>query len=157
MEKEQFTLSLALVDALPVLFFGVGAVVLGLKLRSVLFFLGAVVCLLAGAGKVLWKLLLALKGKDVGFLGVQLRYLMPLGFVLMLLGVLIADRAVVKALWHAAVSLPSAAFFAAGIVGLAAMIVCAKRFDRRDVRGNWIEQGINAAAQGCVMIGVLLL
>ena len=38
-----------------------------------------------------------------------------------------------------------------------AMIVCAKKFDRRDVRGNWIEQGINAVAQACAMIGVLLL
>lgn len=72
MEKEQFTLSLALVDALPVLFFGVAAAALGLKLHSALFFIGAVVCLLAGAGKVLWKLLLALKGKDVPFLGAQL-------------------------------------------------------------------------------------
>ncbi len=157
MEKEQFTLSLALVDALPVLFFGVAAAALGLKLHSALFFIGAVVCLLAGAGKVLWKLLLALKGKDVPFLGAQLRYLMPAGFALMLLGALRADRAVVKALGRAAVSLPSAAFFAAGIVGLAAMIVCARKFDRRDVRGNWIEQGINAAAQGCVMLGALLL
>ena len=157
MEKNQFTLSLALVDALPVLFFGVAAIVLGLKLGSALFFLGAVVCLLAGAGKVLWKLLIALKGKDVGFLGAQLRYLMPAGFALMVVGAVLSDRAVVRALWRAALGLPSAAFFAAGIVGLVGMIVCAKRFDRRDVRGNWIEQGINAAAQCCVMLGALLL
>ena len=157
MEKNGFTLSLALADALPVLFFGVAAVVLGLKLKSALFFLGAVVCLLAGAGKVLWKRLLARRGKDVRLLGAQLRYLMPAGFALMIAGAFLADRAVVKALWRAARSLPSAAFFAAGIVGLAAMIVCAKKFDRRDVRGNWIEQCINAAAQGCVMLGALLL
>lgn len=157
MEKNQFTLSLALADALPVLFFGAAAVVLGLKLRSALFFVGAVVCLLAGAGKVLWKLLIALKGRDVALLGAQLRYLMPVGFVLMLAGALLADRAARLALWGAALRLPSAAFFAAAMMGLAAMIVCAKKVDRRDVRGNWIEQGINAAAQGCVLLGALLL
>ena len=157
MEKNQFTLSLALADALPVLFFGVAAAILGVKLRSAVFIVGAALCLLAGAGKVVWKLLIALRGKDVAALGAQLRYVMPLGFLLMLAGAVLADRETLRALLHAAVRLPSAGFFALTIVGLAAMIVCAKKFDRRDVRGNWIEQGINAVAQACAMIGVLLL
>ena len=157
MEKNQFTLSLALADALPVLFFGVAAAILGVKLRSAVFIVGAALCLLAGAGKVVWKLLIALRGKDVAVLGAQLRYVMPLGFLLMLAGAVLADHETVRALLHAAVRLPSAGFFALTIVGLIAMIVCAKRFDRRDVRGNWIEQIINAAAQACAMVGVLLL
>ena len=157
MKKQEFTLSLALVDALPVLFFGVAAALLGVKLKSGLFVLGAALCLLAGAGKVVWKLLIALRGTDVAFLGAQLRWVMPAGFVLMILGAVVSDRGTVRAMLNAAVRLPSAVFFALMIVGLAAMIVCAKKFDRRDVRGNWIEQGINAAAQACAMLGVLLL
>ena len=157
MEKQEFTLTLAAVDALPVLFFGAAAAVLGAKLQSALFIVGAALCLLAGAGKVVWKLLLALKGKDVALLGAQLRYVMPLGFLLMLFGGFFAEGETLRALLHAAVRLPSAAFFALTIVGLVAMIVCAKKFDRYDVRGNWIEQGINAAAQACAMIGALLL
>ena len=82
---------------------------------------------------------------------------MPLGFLLMLFGGFFAEGETLRALLHAAVRLPSAAFFALTIVGLVAMIVCAKKFDRYDVRGNWIEQGINAAAQACAMIGALLL
>lgn len=156
-DKGSFSVSLALVDALPVLFFGVAAVALGVKLRSALFFLGAVICLLAGVGKVLWKLLIALRGRDVALLGAQLRYLMPLGFVLMIVGAALADHAVVRALLRAAVRLPSAACFAVTVVGLVGMILCARKFDRRDVRGNWIEQGINAAAQLGTMLGVLLL
>ena len=85
MEKNQFTLSLALVDALPVLFFGAAAAMLGVKLQSAVFIVGAALCLLAGAGKVAWKLLLALRGKDVAILGAQLRYVMPVGFLLMIL------------------------------------------------------------------------
>ena len=157
MEKNQFTLSLALIDALPVLFFGAAAAVLGAKLQSALFIVGAALCLLAGAGKVAWKVLLALKGKDVALLGAQLRYVMPLGFLLMLFGAFFAEDGSVRTLLHAAVRLPSVLFFALTIVGMIAMIVCAKKFDRFDVRGNWIEQGINAAAQGCALIGVLLL
>ena len=157
MEKQEFTLALAAVDALPVLFFGAAAAVLGAKLQSALFIVGAALCLLAGAGKVVWKLLLALKGKDVALLGAQLRYVMPTGFLLMLFGGFFAERETVRALLHAAVRLPSALFFAFTIVGLIAMVVCAKKFDRRDVRGNWIEQIINAAAQACAMIGALLL
>lgn len=157
MEKKEFTVALAAVDALPVLFFGAAAALLGLKLQSALFLVGAVLCLLAGAGKVVWKLLIALRGKDVVILGAQLRYVMPAGFLLMLLGAFLAERETVRALLHAAVRLPSALFFALTIVGMTAMVVCAKKFDRRDVRGNWIEQIINAAAQACAMIGVLLL
>ena len=157
MEKNQFTLSLALIDALPVLFFGAAAAMLGVKLQSALFIVGAALCLLAGAGKVVWKLLLALRGKDVALLGAQLRWVMPLGFLLMLFGGFFAERGSVRALLHTAVRLPSAAFFALTIVGMIAMVVCAKKFDRFDVRANWIEQGINAAAQACAMIGVLLL
>ena len=157
MEKQSFPLSLALVDALPVLFFGAAAAVLGVKLQSALFLLGAALCLLAGAGKVVWKLLIALEGKDVAFLGAQLRYVMPAGFLLMMIGGFFAEGEILRTLLQAAVRLPSAAFFALTIVGMIAMIVCAKKFDRFDVRGNWIEQGINAAAQGCALIGVLLL
>ncbi len=157
MEKQSFPLSLALVDALPVLFFGAAAAILGVKLRSVVFIVGAALCLLAGAGKVVWKLLIALKGKDVAFLGAQLRYVMPAGFLLMMIGGFFAEGGILRTLLHAAVRLPAAAFFALTIVGLIAMVVCAKKFDRFDVRGNWIEQGINAAAQACALIGALLL
>ena len=157
MDTERFTVSLAAVDALPVLFFGVAAGALGWKLHSVLFFIGAVICLLAGAGKVLWKLILALKDKDIKILGAQLRYLMPLGFLLMIIGAIVSDRAFVRPLLQAAIRLPSVLFFAAAAIGMIGMIICARKYDRHDVRGNWIEQGINAAAQACVMIGVLLL
>ena len=128
MEKQSFPLSLALVDALPVLFFGAAAAILGVKLRSVVFIVGAALCLLAGAGKVVWKLLIALKGKDVAFLGAQLRYVMPAGFLLMMLGAFLAERGTLRTLLHAAVRLPSVLFFAFTLVGIVAMVVCAKKF-----------------------------
>ena len=152
-----FTVPLAVVDALPVLLFGIIAVVLGMKLHSRLFSVGAVVCLLAGAGKVAWKLILALRGTDIAMLDMQMRVLMPLGFLLMIVGVVRTDRTLVKTLMGKAIRMPSALFFALAVVGLIAMILCAVLLDRGDVRANWIEQLINAALQGCVLIGVLLM
>ena len=154
---QKFTLQLALVDALPVLFFGAACVVLGGRLQSGLFFAGAILCLLAGAGKVLWKLLIALAGKDVQLLGAQLRYLMPAGLILMVAGVVRADKGLVASLLRAALQMPAILFFILSVAGIVGMVVCSRRFERHDVRGNWIEQCINAAAQGCLLIGVLLL
>ena len=65
MREEKFTWQLAIVDVLPVLFFCIAVVVLGLKLQSIVFFTGAVICILAGAWKVLWKFLIALVDKDI--------------------------------------------------------------------------------------------
>ena len=157
MREEKFTWQLAIVDVLPVLFFSIAVALLGLKLQSPLFFTGAGICILAGAGKVLWKFLIALADKDVRFLGGQLRYLMPIGFTLIVIGSITADHSIVLSLVKAAVRMPSLPFFIIAVLGICGMIFCARRYDRHDVRGNWIEQGINAVAQACVMVGVLLM
>lgn len=157
MKEGKFTVKLALVDTLPVLFFGIAAAVLGIKLQSGLFLAGAIVCILAGAGKVLWKFLIAIADRDVPFLGAQLRYVMPIGFTLIVIGAVTADRGLVLSLARAAVRRPTLLFFIIAVAGLIGMILCARKYDRHDVRGNWIEQGINAVAQACVMIGVLLM
>ena len=157
MDKERFTVKLALVDTLPVLFFGIASAVLGIKLQSGLFLAGAVACILAGAGKVLWKFLIAIADRDIPFLGAQLRYVMSVGFTLIVIGAVTSDRGLVLSLSTAAVRMPSLLFFIIAVAGIIGMILCARKYDRHDVRGNWIEQGINAVAQACVMIGVLLM
>ncbi len=65
---EDFTLSLALVDALPVLFFACSMVLIAGRFASILFCLGAAVIVLASCGKVLWKLLLSLRKQNVPWL-----------------------------------------------------------------------------------------
>ncbi len=155
--EERFSWQLALVDALPVLLFGIAAATLGVKLRSAVFLVGAIVCVLAGAGKVAWKLLIALAKKDVKLLGAQLRYLMPVGFLLMVIGAFLAPRDLLASLLGGVARMPSAAFFVLCVAGMCAMVVCARKFDRYDVRGNWIEQLINSAAQACLLLGVLFL
>jgi hypothetical protein len=154
---KRFTVKLAAVDMLPVLFFSIAVAVLGMKLQSRIFLIGAIVCIIAGAGKVLWKFLIALAGKDVMILGAQLRYLMPVGFVFIVAGILTADRTVVFDIIKKVFIMPSAVFFIFAVICICGMIICAGKYDRHDVRGNWIEQIINAAAQACVMLGVLFM
>ena len=50
---------MALVDLIPVVFFGLSAVRVGRLFQSALFVTGALICLLSGVVKVLWKLIAA--------------------------------------------------------------------------------------------------
>ena len=65
---EEFTLALALVDFIPVLAFGVAIIMISLGFPSKLFLIGAIISLLAGMFKVLWKLILGTTKKDVKWL-----------------------------------------------------------------------------------------
>ncbi len=58
------TVGMAVMDAFPVLFFAVSMILIGLIFHSVIFDMGAVLCILAGAGKVVWKFGLAVSDKN---------------------------------------------------------------------------------------------
>lgn len=154
---EGFTLSMALMDCLPVLFFSISVGVLGARFGSALFFAGAALVILAGALKVSWKFVLALAHRDVPVLSRQMRYLMPAGFVLMLCAlVLQRDRWSPAAVLSAALSLPALVFFLLGIAGIVCMTWFAGHADRKDAKANWKEQGVNSLAQLCFLIGILM-
>ena len=61
---EGFTLALALVDAIPVLSFGISMVIIASRFNSPPFLMGASLSVLAGCCKVAWKLVLGIKGKE---------------------------------------------------------------------------------------------
>ena len=86
-----FTLGMAMMDCLPVIFFSIGAAVLASRFESPLFHFGILLVILAGALKAGWKFVLALAKKDVPFLSRQMRYLMPAGFASAVAGLLV-DR-----------------------------------------------------------------
>ena len=155
---DDFTLSLAAVDALPVLFFGASIILIGLMFRNALFLVGAVLCFWAGAAKVIWKIIVAAKKKNIRWLFMQMRIVMPLGFALMLLAVILSRNAInLPAVLAAVMSMPSVIFFAIGIIGMTLMGVFAAKLDSADVRSNWIEQLTNTAAQASVFTGILIL
>lgn len=153
-----FTLGLAIVDALPVLLFGGSMIMIGLLFGSVLFLIGAALCFWAGAAKVLWKIIVAARKKNIWWLFLQMRIAMPMGFALMLFAVILNLKAIsLTAVFAAIISMPSAIFFAVGALGMVLMGIFAAKLDSADVRSNWIEQLTNTAAQASFFVGILLL
>lgn len=155
---ENFTLSLALVDALPVLFFGGSMILIGLLFGSILFMLGAVLCFWAGAAKVLWKIIVVIKKKNIWWMFLQMRIVMPVGFALMILAVILNIGVInFSAVLSATLSLPSVIFFAIGVIGMVLMGIFAAKLDSANVYSNWIEQLTNAIAQAAIFMGILFL
>lgn len=155
---DDFTLSLAIVDALPVLFFAGSMILIGVIFANPLFLLGALLCFWAGAAKIIWKIIVATKRKNVWWLFLQMRIVMPIGFLLMIAAVLLNLNAIdINTVLSAILSLPSVIFFAIGVLGMVLMGVFAAKLDSSDIRSNWIEQITNALAQAAIFIGIMLL
>ena len=154
---EGFTLSMALMDCVPVAFFCVSAGVLATRFESPLFRVGVVLVVLAGALKACWKLVIALARRDVRLLNRQMRYLMPVGFALVLVS-LVVDRT----LWSPAAVLahvtavPSLLFLVVGLAGMFLMGWFARHLDGRDAKANWREQAVNGISQLCIMLAIVL-
>lgn len=153
---EGFTLGLAIVDAIPVLFFGMSMALAGVLLDSGLFLAGAALCLFAGIAKVLWKIIVVLKKKNIWWMFLQMRVLMPVGLVLMIVGAVTA-KADLSPVLAQAMRFPAAPCFVMGFIGMALMTVFAFRLDSSDAKSNWIEQITNGAAQFAFFLGLLLL
>lgn len=152
---EGFTLALALVDAVPVALFCASAVAFGARAASPVFIAGAVLAFASGAGKVCWKLLIAVARRNVAWLGKQMRYVMPVGFALMVAGAAI-HRTQAAGLVAALVRLPSLAFLLAWLACMCAMGYLADHLDQADARSNWTEQLVNACGQAALLAALLL-
>lgn len=154
---KDFTLTLALVDAVPVILFSITCVIIGSAFNNLLFLIGAFMAIAGGACKVLWKVFLSTIHKDIRFLNRPLFIvLMSGGFLLMVLSIILsASRISWKAFMSAVFSFPALLFFALGILGLCAMTIFFKKHDKTDVKNNWVEQITNCFAQAMILIGVI--
>lgn len=152
---ESFTVALALEDAVPVVLFCLATIALGRALASPLFVAGASIAFVAGALKVSWKLVWALAHRNIYILSRQMRFLMPLGFAAMLLGLILAHE-VAGALILRMLALPSLPFTLAWAVLICCMVRFARTKDQLDSKSNWKEQGTNSLAQLAFLLSVLL-
>lgn len=154
---KDFTLSLALFDALPVMFFCVLVISIANSFHSALFAVGATLCCMAGIGKVVWKIIVAEKGKDIKLLNKQMRLIMPTGFLLIIAGLIISRKTLNPSLFFAAVMKPTnLIFFVIAILGMVMMGIFAFTLDSGKAKSNCIEQITNAIAQCSLMIGIIL-
>ena len=154
---EGFTLGLALVDAIPVLSFGISMVIIAGRFGSPLFMIGAALSVLAGCCKVAWKLVLGIAKKDVKWLNKPFLPMQITGFGL-IFGSLLANLGKIRwaGVGAALVSFPSILFFAVWIGCMFAMSWYRKhKFQRNDAHSNWTVQIINAVGQTCLLLGIL--
>ena len=154
---EGFTIGLALVDAIPVLSFGISMVIIASRFHSPLFMVGAALSVLAGCCKVAWKLVLGIAKKDLRWLNKPFVPMQATGFMLMLISFIIGFG---KIDWSgvgaALVSFPSLLFFIAwiGLMGFMGWFRKHK-FSNEDAKSNWTAQIINAIGQTCLLLGIL--
>ncbi len=154
---EDFPIGLALFDAIPVLCFSAAMLVIAGRFSNVVFMIGAVLCALAGTCKVVWKIIIASTKKDIWLLNRQMRVVMPIGFVLIIAGLVIGmDADMWRQLGRCIISFPAVMLFAVTFAGMICMGVFAAKLDHTKVRSNWIEQITNAVAQLCMLIGVII-
>lgn len=155
---EGFTVGLALVDAIPVLSFGISMVIIASRFDSPLFMIGAALSVLAGCCKVAWKLVLGIAKKDLRWLNKPFVPMQAVGFLLMLISFVIGFG---KIDWSgvltAVTGLPSLLFFIAwiGLMGFMGWFRKHK-FSNDDAKSNWTAQIINAVGQTCLLLGILL-
>lgn len=154
---EGFTIWLALVDAIPVLSFGISMVIIAGRFNSPLFMVGAALSVLAGCCKVAWKLMLGIAKKDLRWLNKPFVPMQAIGFLLMLVSFIIGFGKIDWAGVGAAIlSLPSLLFFIAwiGLMGFMGWFRKHK-FSNEDAASNWAAQIINAIGQTCLLLGIL--
>lgn len=154
---EGFTLGLALVDAIPVLSFGISMVIIAGRFQSPLFMIGAALSVLAGCCKVAWKLVLGIAKKDLRWLNKPFVPMQATGFLLMLISFIIGFSKINWAgVGAALISLPSILFFIAWIALMGFMGWFRKnKFKNDDAKSNWTAQIINAVGQTCLLLGIL--
>ena len=154
---EGFTVWLALVDAIPVLSFGISMVIIATRFPSLLFMIGAVLSCLGGCCKVAWKLVLGITRKDLRWLNKPFVPMMASGFLLLILSVILGfGRISWAGVGAAIVGFPSVLFFVAWIGLMGFMGWYRKhKFSNDDARSNWTAQIVNAIGQTCLLLGIL--
>ena len=154
---EGFTLWLALMDAIPVLSFGISIVLIASRFDSPLFLVGASLSVLAGCCKVAWKMVLGIAKKDLRWLNKPFVPMQAAGFLLMIVSFALGFG---KIQWAAVLSavlgLPSLLFFIAwiGLMGFMGWFRKHK-FQNDDAKSNWTAQIVNAVGQTCLLLGLL--
>ncbi len=154
---EGFTIGLALVDAIPVLSFGVAMVIIATRFQSPLFWIGAILSVLGGCCKVAWKLVLGIWKKDLRWMNRPFVPMMASGFLLLILSVILGFGKINWAgVGAALISFPSLLFFIAWIGLMGFMGWYRKhKFSNDDAHANWTAQIINAIGQTCLLLGIL--
>ena len=153
---EGFTLSLVLVDFIPVFFFIFTILIFSYKTYfNYLIITGGLICFISGFIKVLWKFIVVLKKRNVWWMFKQMRFAMPIGFCTLIFGFFFGWENFSKDIYNA--SFNSRLFFTLWIIGMSLMSLFAIILDSSDPLVNWIEQVTNSISQGFLLVAVYFM
>ena len=147
---EGFSLLLAIVDILPVIFFCLALMIFSYRTSfySYYIILGGIVVLISGLIKVFWKIIAALKKKNVWWMFVQMRIIFPIGFSMIFFGMIQGYKNYSNYIYSA--SFINKLFFSLFILGMILMSVFAVSLDQMNPKSNWIEQITNSISMVCL-------
>lgn len=167
-EYKQYTIGLALFDMVPVLLFLACGLILWSMYAKPLFLAGVIASFIGGTCKALWKLIVVVGKRDRHGLTTAFHILLPGGFVLMLLSVVIdvsrdslagaplAEGSTLSGILCGLSVMPAPLLFLAGAFGMCLMGYLGSRMD--ESRGaNWIEELVNAFSQLAFLAGVVIV
>lgn len=158
-----FSLASAIVGLIPVIFFIVTALLLGSRISSSIFNMGAFFCIVAAVEKGIKKIRMALNRKEVDFFNTMFPPLIILGLSLMTIGVGLSVRygyVTEDFLERRMLVFPAVLFLSIGIAGLLAvcvLLIKRKPYIAKDsARFNWIFQIVHSLAQFFIFLGVFM-
>ena len=153
---ERFTLPLVIVDFIPVFLFIFTILFFSKNIYfDYLIILGGFICFFSGIIKVLWKLIVVLEKKNVWWMFIQMRIVMPIGFLILIFGFIFGWKYFSYIIFNA--SFNSRIFFTFWIIGMSLMSIFAIILDSSDPKANWIEQIINSIAQCFLCLAVFFI
>lgn len=154
---DKISAKMALLDYIPVIFFAGCIFNVFLKSHNPIIFAGGILCTLAGLSKASWKLMLALKNKNLFFFNYIFRIFMITGFSLIIISIVMEWNVIISGSLNGLIfKMPQAIFYFITIIGMISMCVCAIKHDHSNSRANWMEEIINAISQGSLFIGILM-
>lgn len=155
---QNFTLSLALVDFIPVIFFFLTCSILGFYLNSFLFIIGAIICFISGLLKVIWKIIVVKKKKNIWPLFLQMRIAMPIGFLIIIISfILNCINQKMNIIFNKILTPFPLTFLIIGLIGMILMSIFAFKLDSSKLKANWIEQICNSISQCAFFIAILIM
>ncbi len=104
--------------------------------------------IISGLIKVLWKIIAALKKKNVWWMFVQMRIIFPIGFSMIFFGMIQGYKNYSNYIYSA--SFINKLFFSLFILGMILMSVFAVSLDQMNPKSNWIEQITNSISMVCL-------
>ena len=154
---EDYTLGLALFDAIPVFLFGAACLLLWRMTSSIPILIGGIICFIAGILKVVWKIIVVVMNKNIWPLFMQMRIGMPAGFILIIAGVAVgAITGSGRAFFAAMAHFIPLVLLAVSFIGLFGMIMCSRKLDSVKASSNWIEEICNTLAQGAFLASMIV-